>query len=717
MKGAPAQHAARRKAEPAREPARPAPAARAAPAGALALARALGNRDYGRWLRAAPDGLPEALRAGLESVSGRDLSGVRVHYGSPRPAQLEAHAYTRGSDIHLAPGQERHLPHEGWHAVQQMEGRVRPTLQLRGTPVSDDAALEREAEVMGARAARRGAARQQARAAAPAGRAAPASGGAVQRVKIPREVLSDLLLFYRGELLFLRRTISGHPLAQGLTKTAYQRHAGALLEILREWTEGSDARLASARTWSSALQAAKRELNRRRAEQQRTPEEGAKRQREMAALQEGFGGGGEKVDESTLQEEEKEKYGKMFPLFLDEASQSTDVFTEPLPVRRRKLHKEGQVDLPGYEVRYRSYKGYISPKPNAFVMGELAQDYGPLLRELVAAAAVETAAQEKPFDDRAVARLFLREFEGENAFAGFAPETQRLAHKVIAIIFFAELSRHSIALLTAAAGLDAVARRGDEAAKPGLVESFETGSEEMRPLFAGTGGAELMRGGLPADMSKEAVAKRRLRATIDIRNYFTRTGKEGEKLEEFIRRRTLDFLFNLAANTDERTVKTAEMDQALYRYLRRVRPAERGADPLVTLAGLGFTRWPMGGDENDCAIRTLHDQLQRRGYAIGFEAFRDHVRQQPGVGAFGSMIDILNNGGALLAAVQDYIVNVLHQPAPALAIDAWVATPDGALMEYQNVARRNGGGGGDLVMTFYFNGVNHFDSLTGGLAR
>ena len=92
------------------------------------------------------------LRAGLESLSGRDLSGVRVHYGSPKPAQLEAHACTQGSGIHVAAGQERHLPHEGWHAVQQMEGRVRPTLQLHGTAINDDAALEREADVMGARA-------------------------------------------------------------------------------------------------------------------------------------------------------------------------------------------------------------------------------------------------------------------------------------------------------------------------------------------------------------------------------------------------------------------------------------------------------------------------------------------------------------------------------------------------------------------------------------
>lgn len=35
-------------------------------------------------------------------------------------------AYARGNDVHLAPGQERHLPHEAWHVVQQREGRVAP---------------------------------------------------------------------------------------------------------------------------------------------------------------------------------------------------------------------------------------------------------------------------------------------------------------------------------------------------------------------------------------------------------------------------------------------------------------------------------------------------------------------------------------------------------------------------------------------------------------
>jgi len=97
-------------------------------------------------------GMPGGLRAGIEQLSGADMSGVRVHYNSSAPAQLNAHAYAQGSDIHLANGQEKHLPHEAWHVAQQQQGRVKPTMDVGGTPVNDDPALEKEADVMGAKA-------------------------------------------------------------------------------------------------------------------------------------------------------------------------------------------------------------------------------------------------------------------------------------------------------------------------------------------------------------------------------------------------------------------------------------------------------------------------------------------------------------------------------------------------------------------------------------
>jgi hypothetical protein len=104
------------------------------------------------------NGLPSRLRAGVEALSGMDMGHVQVHRNSAKPAQMNALAYAQGSQIHLGPGQEKHLPHEAWHVVQQAQGRVPVTRQLRvGAPINDDPALEREADTMGARAMSAGA--------------------------------------------------------------------------------------------------------------------------------------------------------------------------------------------------------------------------------------------------------------------------------------------------------------------------------------------------------------------------------------------------------------------------------------------------------------------------------------------------------------------------------------------------------------------------------
>ncbi len=83
-----------------------------------------------------------------------DLSDVQVHQNTKAPTQLNAMAYTQGSDIHVAPGQDKHLPHEAWHVVQQMQGRVKPTTEVNGMAVNDNVGLENEADLMGNRAAR-----------------------------------------------------------------------------------------------------------------------------------------------------------------------------------------------------------------------------------------------------------------------------------------------------------------------------------------------------------------------------------------------------------------------------------------------------------------------------------------------------------------------------------------------------------------------------------
>jgi hypothetical protein len=101
--------------------------------------------------------LPTNLKTGVEKLSGQDMSDVTVHKNSDKPAQLNAHAYAQGTDIHLGPGQEKHLPHEAWHVAQQKQGRVEPTKQFKGdVQINDDEGLEKEADEMGKKAEEEG---------------------------------------------------------------------------------------------------------------------------------------------------------------------------------------------------------------------------------------------------------------------------------------------------------------------------------------------------------------------------------------------------------------------------------------------------------------------------------------------------------------------------------------------------------------------------------
>ncbi len=97
-------------------------------------------------------GLPDNLKSGIENMSGYAMDDVNVHYNSAKPAQLNAHAYAQGTDIHLGSGQEKHLPHEAWHVVQQKQGRVQATTSLGGAQINDNVGLESEADVMGGKA-------------------------------------------------------------------------------------------------------------------------------------------------------------------------------------------------------------------------------------------------------------------------------------------------------------------------------------------------------------------------------------------------------------------------------------------------------------------------------------------------------------------------------------------------------------------------------------
>jgi hypothetical protein len=103
--------------------------------------------------KSTQSGIPNPLKSGVEQLSGLSMDSVKVHYNSEKPAQLNAHAYAQGNQIHIAPGQEQHLPHEAWHVVQQAQGRVKPTKQLRGKfSINDNQQLEKEADTMGSKA-------------------------------------------------------------------------------------------------------------------------------------------------------------------------------------------------------------------------------------------------------------------------------------------------------------------------------------------------------------------------------------------------------------------------------------------------------------------------------------------------------------------------------------------------------------------------------------
>jgi hypothetical protein len=105
--------------------------------------------------------LPAPLQRTMGAALGADFSGVSVHVGE-RARSLGALAYAQGEQLHFAPGQydpsseagQRLIGHELAHVVQQRQGRAQAGAPTHGMPISEDPALEREADERGARAAR-----------------------------------------------------------------------------------------------------------------------------------------------------------------------------------------------------------------------------------------------------------------------------------------------------------------------------------------------------------------------------------------------------------------------------------------------------------------------------------------------------------------------------------------------------------------------------------
>jgi hypothetical protein len=97
------------------------------------------------------------LNSSVQTSTGISIDTDNVHYDPSKPARVNASAYAQSNDIYLVTSQEKRLPREAWHVVQQAQNTAGPTLQMTAEiPVNDDEALEHEADEMGAKAVKEG---------------------------------------------------------------------------------------------------------------------------------------------------------------------------------------------------------------------------------------------------------------------------------------------------------------------------------------------------------------------------------------------------------------------------------------------------------------------------------------------------------------------------------------------------------------------------------
>lgn len=100
-------------------------------------------------------GIPAGIKTQFQAFSGLSFDDVRIHYGSDKPAQMQAYAFTQGNDVYIGPGQEKHLPHELGHVIQQKRQRLPATCFFAGRPVNTDIRMERLADSLAWNALRR----------------------------------------------------------------------------------------------------------------------------------------------------------------------------------------------------------------------------------------------------------------------------------------------------------------------------------------------------------------------------------------------------------------------------------------------------------------------------------------------------------------------------------------------------------------------------------
>lgn len=106
--------------------------------------------------------MPAQLREKMEDSFGHKFSNVAIHENSSKATNLNAKAFTSGNEIHFAPGEykpnersgQELLGHELTHVVQQREGNIPATTQLKGIGINSDQKLESEADQKGRTAAK-----------------------------------------------------------------------------------------------------------------------------------------------------------------------------------------------------------------------------------------------------------------------------------------------------------------------------------------------------------------------------------------------------------------------------------------------------------------------------------------------------------------------------------------------------------------------------------
>lgn len=95
------------------------------------------------------ESLSQAMQARMRSKFNLSFQDVRVHYNSREPESLQARAFAKGNDIHIAPHEDTQelLEHELTHVAQQRRGIVSATGSAGGMAINDDAALEHSADL------------------------------------------------------------------------------------------------------------------------------------------------------------------------------------------------------------------------------------------------------------------------------------------------------------------------------------------------------------------------------------------------------------------------------------------------------------------------------------------------------------------------------------------------------------------------------------------